>query len=731
MKTVFRSLAILLVTVGFVHAESTLYFGSGGTVEVDKLEWPADSDAFTVECRFKPLGRVAGSLPLVSRWSDDPESKDKGSFSLGLRMAETIAFSLRDDKGQVKTVSTRAKVTVGKWHHLVASFDGETVSVFLDGASIVSDKLTGIGKLGVTSQPLRIGPPVQAQVRRPVLFDGFIADVAIWSQARDAETIKRSLGELLGSSKDSLVLHVPLRETGAPTTIKCAGGTAKLTGALSVGWTITSMWHEAEPERPFVHLFGYDLSKAENGNAGSPDNAFRQILVTNDAKQQPGLLWQDKGSGKVYVTWVESDFSGQKTTGLETLENSTLAAGTADPKGNLYYLMIEKRARSRPESNTLKANMYAVSSKGKTLRKAPLNMAKNAFNVFRFSGRWGSSLQYHNGVLGLILPRTMHKGGDGLNHQGGIAAVLSASTLQVIKRLGQTSGHSFGNTLTVNTKGEFIGVDLGDNYPRGVHLHKITPESRASRVVYTFKTRHDTRSRNGSKVYKEISGNGKTFYKSSNDNGVYSELGGAVEGRTSYSVIFATDRSLEGKVLDNSRAVRGNGDPRNLAMLRVVKTFDRVESSGSEVSDALMAGMPKGAKVETSGFYNFGGRWSKQRVTGVIWLTEYGKGEMAHAPRLLKLQGGKILILWEKSGAGKSSLQAMIVQESGKVELGPVDLGQNLHLNRHDSPIRLGNRLLLLARDRTKKTTKLHFVNDGGSSSGGGPAPRKRRWVLP
>ena len=48
------------------------------------------------------------------------------------------------------------------------------------------------------------------------------------------------------------------------------------------------------------------------------------------------------------------------------------------------------------------------------------------------------------------------------------------------------------------------------------------------------------------------SGNGKTFYKWSNDNGTYTELGGVVEGRASYSVFFSTDRSPEGGVAPSS-----------------------------------------------------------------------------------------------------------------------------------------------------------------------------------
>ena len=75
--------------------------------------------------------------------------------------------------------------------------------------------------------------------------------------------------------------------------------------------------------------------------------------------------------------------------------------------------------------------------------------------------------------------------------------------------------------------------------------------------MFTFKTAHATRPKNGSPVYDEISTEGKTFYKWSNDNGVYTELGGLLEGKQSYTIVFATDQAPDGRVLDNSRAFRG------------------------------------------------------------------------------------------------------------------------------------------------------------------------------
>ena len=230
---------------------------------------------------------------------------------------------------------------------------------------------------------------------------------------------------------------------------------------------------------------------------------------------------------------------------------------------------------------------------------------------------------YQNGMLGTILPRIIDSG-----HQVASVYVFSARDPSTFKDLGTASSHSFGNYVVPESRGGFLGVDLGDNYPRGVHLHRFSPTGMASHIVFTYKTVHLPFPRKeGSAVFKEISTSGKTYYTWSNDNGVYTELGGVVEGQASYSVIFATDRSPDGRVLDNRRAVEGHNDePRDLAMLRIIKEFDKVRG-GTEVSDLLIAGgLPKGSQSETGGFYDFGGQWVPQRVTGVIWLTSFKSG---------------------------------------------------------------------------------------------------------
>lgn len=714
------SLLVVLGTVlaegGLAYGDYGLYFGGAeGAVEVSGLEKGLGAKGFTVECRVKLMSRVVRPVSLVSRWSNDKTAADKGNFSLGLRIGGGIVFQVRDSEGMGRMVTGRGKFMVGTWHHLAATWDGETARLYLDGVMVLSKKLEKFERLGETKLPLRVGPTDRGRPGGAMVLDGFVADVAFWSLVREGDSIKSGLGQPLDGRGRGLEVLATLRGEKSEVNLEVKGGVAKLLGGVKkVGWTVTPMWYEKDKHRPFVHVFDYDLSKVtgEASGSGSINNATRMIIVMNPAKKQAGVVWQHKDTRRVYVTWVGSRLEGDKTYRLEAMGNSRIVGATTDAKGNIYYMMVERVTKKRPETQAMKANMRSSTAEGKTIGKRAVNVAKkNGFNMFVYSGRWKSSLVYSKGMLCLILTRTMHKSSDGLNHQGAIAVTFSARSLKVLKNYGQTSGHSMGNILTLNTRGEFMAVDLGDNYPRGVHLHKISKAGLKSRVVFTFKTRHGTKPTNSKQVYKEISKGKTKFYKWSNDNEVYSELGGVLEGRKSYSVIFSADRSLEGKVLDNSRAFPGNKDPRDLVFMRIVKNFDRVKDTDNVMSDQLIAGRIKRSEVETGGFYDFRGKWKAQRLTGALWLTNYGKGERARRPQVATLKNRNILILWEKTTSGGSSLQAIEVKESGTVVKGPIDLGRSVRLNRQDLVMRVGSRLYFLGREG--KRTKLLFVNDG------------------
>lgn len=235
-------------------------------------------------------------------------------------------------------------------------------------------------------------------------------------------------------------------------------------------------------------------------------------------------IWQSGTEEAVLVTIVAGDYGSSATWSVPSLGQRLVAAALGEDA--IFYVTV-RTGEDTTRSATLTLHRYGLDEFG-GLRHGhvDLDTSRSGFNMVESDRPWSwhASLAYSDDSLGLIMNRLMHRSDDGLNHQGAFAAVFDAQTLDVAASWGQTSGHSFGSYLTSSrTSGGFLGIDHGDNFPRGVHLHRFDRDHDSSRVVYTFTTKHGTTPLNPAGVefplYEEISG-GTLHYRWSNDNSV-------------------------------------------------------------------------------------------------------------------------------------------------------------------------------------------------------------------
>ena len=93
---------------------------------------------------------------------------------------------------------------------------------------------------------------------------------------------------------------------------------------------------------------------------------------------------------------------------------------------------------------------------GSLVQKESIDTSKDHLNIYHFDT---CTLVYSHEKIGMVVSRKMTMHTDGLNHQGAFAAVFDAKTLKPLKEIGQTSGHSFANSLIANTdKENFMGT---------------------------------------------------------------------------------------------------------------------------------------------------------------------------------------------------------------------------------------------------------------------------------
>lgn len=708
------SLAAPVVSQSGFH----LYFGHGGNVIVERPAFPAPDQGLTLECWFRGAKRLRSSVSLLAVETEQRKDEDRGLFKLALSASNSLNFTLHNAAGQSQRVVGLGKWFDGRWHRATATWDGLTMSVYVDGRQLAQQKTADFAPLATSKHALKIGPVSPPKSRRPIRFDGCIGGVRVWDRGLTAVEVAAG-GSDSGGIESGCIASYSLTSDEPVGELRNEVGddsVAELTEDLAtVGWLRTHSWMHANDSKGAsvrgLDFYCYDLADVVTGSG-------RRILVEHAKKEHVGVLWQDSETDSIAVTWIDATLRSHKTYELTAAAGMRLAGGTTDDVGNVYYLTIQDAPRNRAADFEVAAVMHKARFDGSGSIQRALDVSKRGVNIYDFSSGVlrSASLRHSKGTIGVMLPRRMHKSGDGLRHQGAIALTFSAKDLELTHHHGQTSGHSMANFLTVNKKGNFVALDLGDNYPRGVHLHEFDKAKRTSRLVFTFKTRHSTRAKGGYPVYDEISNSGRKFYKWSNDNAVYTELGGLVENKRSYSIVFATDQGVDGRVLDNSRAFRGCDDPRNLALVHVVKDFGRAPG-GSEIRDALMASLPRKPVVETAGYFDFSGRWHKQRVVGVTWLTKYAAGEGAHAPLLVARDDGNILVLWEKTG-DDASLRAMLIEPDGSVVQEEFALPFSTKLNRQDRVLTTGDRTYLLASDddddwrRGDAPSRLYFLRN-------------------
>ena len=138
---------------------------------------------FSIEAWIK-LGREpSANQRIVSRRLDDGESAD--GYELVVTPARAITFNRHAGEG-VDHLVTRRAIEVGEWAQVVATYDGETMRVFVDGE--LADEIAAVEALAQTRAQLDLGR--RANSSGTSTFFGTIDEVSITGRAMAAEEVK-------------------------------------------------------------------------------------------------------------------------------------------------------------------------------------------------------------------------------------------------------------------------------------------------------------------------------------------------------------------------------------------------------------------------------------------------------------------------------------------------------------------------------------------------------------
>jgi hypothetical protein len=96
----------------------------------------AGTTPFSVEIWVKPIAAIATNRHLISR--DDVFNLDSGwalyLTGTGTAPANRAVFKRNDGGGNYDTVTGTTAMTVGSWYHVVGTYDGSTMRLYVQGA---------------------------------------------------------------------------------------------------------------------------------------------------------------------------------------------------------------------------------------------------------------------------------------------------------------------------------------------------------------------------------------------------------------------------------------------------------------------------------------------------------------------------------------------------------------------------------------------------------------------
>ena len=114
-----------------------------------------------------------------------------GSFDIGNGPEIGLFLGAQiDGEWDQRELITPHKMEENKWHHVVGSYDGETIKIYLDG-TVIGEKKIKFNFFGDNDADVRIG--CAKNVPHLTFMNGFIDEAAVWQRALSAIEIKQAM----------------------------------------------------------------------------------------------------------------------------------------------------------------------------------------------------------------------------------------------------------------------------------------------------------------------------------------------------------------------------------------------------------------------------------------------------------------------------------------------------------------------------------------------------------
>lgn len=244
---------------------------------------------------------------------------------------------------------------------------------------------------------------------------------------------------------------------------------------------------------------------------------------------------------------------------------------------------------------------------------------------------------------------------DGVRHQKAISTFINDQDGTVTRTQTMWVSHSFDQRALFDGTG-FVEMHLGDAFPRSITVGRFNDPMGAGGHHAFF--------------IKGAEGANNTFTR-------LGSLAQTADPKYGLLALFATERIPD---TSGDDLVQGT---RDLALVRILNDFALKRTDEVIVDDGANS---MSQRVVSAG---------NEVTNHLFWLTELEQEKNAERPRMVALESGELIVLFEQYGGRQfEGTFALRIDPSGTVLAGPTKVSDQHHLGRGDDIVAFGERAI-------------------------------------